>query len=198
MLTRLLSLASATIVALALFAVPATGKGIKSATVCGTDDCVAAGIDHGDEELIFGGAASDPPSRADARAEGFYRLEIAIGARNVEERLTLELLPGLGYMHSADNLGGSEWMAMSADQRALFQPLAAGLRPFPGTKLEGLSNPELPAANVSPPPSPPAEPADDGGGIWAWLVAGLGAAVAASVVVRRFRRRPEPAGGLGA
>ncbi len=198
MLTRLLSLASATIVALALFTAPAPGKGIKSATVCGTDDCVAANVDHGDEQLLFGGAASDPPSRADARAEGFYRLEIAIGARDVEERLTLELLPVLGYMHSADNLGGSEWMAMSADQQALFQPLAAGLHPFPGTKLEGLSNPQLPAANTSPPPSPPAEPTGDDGGIWAWLVAGLGVAVAASLVVRRLRRRPEPAGGLRA
>ena len=193
---RLLPLACITIVALALAAAPAAGKGIKSAKVCGTDRCVAADIDRRDEQLIFGGSAAGPPSRPDARAEGFYRLEIAIGDRQVEETLRVEMLPALGYIHSADNLGGSEWMAMSPDQRQFFRPITDDLEAFPGTKLEGLSNPELPAATVAPAPATAAEPAgDDGVGIWVWVLAGLGGLIAAALVLwrRRVRHGPAPA-----
>jgi LPXTG-motif cell wall-anchored protein len=190
MLTRSLFVAAAAAVALSLMTAVAAAKEVRSATVCGPTDCVSVDDDQRSEALVAGGSPSGPPPKAEA----WYRVRLVIGGEGAHASFTVNVLPKSGYIRSRDQFGGSVWTYMDAQQQATYRRLTADLDPFPAERLQGISNPKLPAAS---PPSPaPAQPADEdeGSSPTPWLiVAGALAALAGAALVRRIRRRSAPA-----
>ncbi len=189
MLNRLLPATLVVIAALSLTAASALAKGVESVAACGADNqCATAGEGEFDDQVIFSSTSGNPPDRP----EPFYRVEVEMIHGGGE--ITLSVLPSSGLAYSRDRIGGTLWSIMSAEQQAFYSKLTAGLTPISAGKLEGVSNPPLPASNTSPPPPDDPAPADDGGSsALPWLI-GLAAltGLVLAVVLRRARRRSAP------
>ena len=197
MLRRPSSIAALAVAALALIPGTAAAKGLEKATVCGADHCAAVDEDNLTAALLEGGSPSDPPPHA----QGWYRVRLALGdgrpGGRVFETFTINVLPQSGYIRSRQELGGSLWTDMSAEQQAVYQEATRYITPLPADDLKGLTNPKLPASNAA----PPAALADDDEQVssgFPWLivvggVAGLGAATWALVLARRRPPRSDSA-----
>jgi hypothetical protein len=162
-----------------LVAPAAQAKEITQVRACGVDDCVTTHDSAILQGLMNGGPPTVPP---DGRRD-LIRLTASVTDRpggEVMARFHSEWVPSLGLLVGEDGT----WMELSADAERALDGL--GLEPFPAPR---------PATATATPATP--APADDGGGMPAWLLIaaafGLTAALVAAVLLaQRPPRRSVP------
>jgi hypothetical protein len=182
-----------TLIAVFLLAAPAAAgaKELSSATVCGASGCNEA--TH--PAVLFPALEGGPPSAGGpSRAHPFYRLRVVVDEGPASEAMQLLAVPHGNYVRGPDGV----WRQTSATVVHRITALAGDLRPFPASRLPGVSKaPQRshPDAVASPSASPASAAHERS---FPWIVAGLVAGTALiavlALVLRRVKgaRRAQP------
>jgi hypothetical protein len=182
MRTALAALAAA-VAALAVLAPAADAKEVMSLQVCVPAGCHRVSDPGSKGPAVIEGV----PAAAPTRAAPFVRLRVGVGdGKQVMETFTSTFVPRAGLIQSVDG----SWIQPDPDAVATLRDLTRGLELFPASRLR---LPDLPSALAAPPASE-VGPADDGGGLPAWLLAVGVALLGAAAVVPVVRARKAAAG----
>lgn len=169
------------IVSLLVFAAPAAGKGVSSASVCGAAGCKDV---EGERLLIAlsdAGNYSDPP----AAGSPWFRAHVTFHSDGHEEEVSFVVVPEEQKLRTEDGT----WTSMLPEHVEEYQAMVRGLDPFPASKLAGV-DPSF--ASSSPAPAAP----DDGGGLGAgWIAGGVLALLLAAGALLALRRRRQAGSG---
>jgi hypothetical protein len=176
--------ALAACLALLVQAAPATAKKIVKAQVCGASGCSEITDRDMLAALPEGGDPTDPPSHA----SGWYRATLTVAAGDARDSFSLAALPDAGYLRSEKDpvIGGYNWMRMTPAAAAAYRSAVRGIRPFPASRLGGLSDaPNGSQVAAADRQVPQRAPDDDGVPVWVLALAIGGALAAAAALLRR-------------
>jgi hypothetical protein len=177
-------------------AAAASAKGIAAAKICGVGgECRSV-----EDREALAALESGSVSAAPAAQAPFYRLVITVRHEDARDEFSVLFVPAKNLTRSGEKYERVYmWTELQPDAAAALRRAAAGLEPFPASRLAGTGPPD-PNANVDEVILPPEEPPSGGGFGWPWVVtiaAALCGVVGGGWLYLRRRTRRRGGGPLG-